>query len=94
MTKEEFIKNGNWKNVRWIILVLLVILIPLVIFKSCQSLTKSQNEKKNNKESIHFLHGAWISDVRLPMSKELMVQFYRANLGNEPHFKYVKNKWS
>ncbi|MDN6391440.1 MAG: hypothetical protein L0J91_05840, partial [Lactococcus lactis] len=80
-------KNGNWKNVKWVILVLVVILIPLVIFKSCQSLTKSQNEKKNKKDSIHFLHGAWISDVRLPMSKELKVQFYRANLDNESHFK-------
>lgn len=34
-------KNENLKNVKWIILVLLVILIPLVIFKSCQSLVKS-----------------------------------------------------
>lgn len=92
MTKEEFMKNENLKNVKWIILVLLVILIPLVIFKSCQSLVKSQNEKKNKKDSIHFLYGAWISDVRLPMSKELKVQFYRANLGNEPHFKYGKEQ--
>ncbi|MFA9335678.1 hypothetical protein [Lactococcus sp. SK2-659] len=85
-------KNENLKNVKWIILVLLVILIPLVIFKSCQSLVKSQNEKKNKKDSIHFLYGAWISDVRLPMSKELKVQFYRANLDNEPHFKYGKEQ--
>ena len=53
MTKEEFMKNENWKNMKWVILVLVVILIPLVIFKSCQSLTKSQNEKKNKKDSIH-----------------------------------------
>lgn len=85
-------KNENWKNMKWVILVLVVILIPLVIFKSCQSLTKSQNEKKNKKDSIHFLHGAWISDVRLPMSKELKVQFYRANLDNESHFKYGKEQ--
>lgn len=92
MTKEEFMKNENWKNMKWVILVLVVILIPLVIFKSCQSLTKSQNEKKNKKDSIHFLHGAWISDVRLPMSKELKLQFYRANLDNESHFKYGKEQ--
>ena len=70
----------------------MVILIPLVIFKSCQSLTKSQNEKKNKKDSIHFLYGAWISDVRLRMSKKLKVQFYRANLDNESHFKYGKEQ--
>ncbi|MCJ7969195.1 MAG: hypothetical protein MUW51_09675 [Lactococcus lactis] len=54
-------KNENWKNVKWVILVLVVILIPLVIFKSCQSLTKSQNEKKNKK--IQFIF-AWRLDFR------------------------------
>lgn len=46
-------KNENWKNMKWVILVLVVILIPLTIFKSCQSSVKSQNEKKIKK--IRFI---------------------------------------
>lgn len=84
-------KNGNWKNMKCLVLVLVALLISLGIFKSCQISDKNRS-MKNEKDSVRFLEGAWISDVKLPMSKKLKGQFYRANMGNEPYFKYGKEQ--
>ncbi|EQC53857.1 hypothetical protein LLT6_15185 [Lactococcus cremoris subsp. cremoris TIFN6] len=44
-------KNGNWKNMKWLVLVLVALLISLGIFKSCQISDKNRSMKN---EKIQF----------------------------------------
>lgn len=68
--------------------ITLTIILSIAILFSLFKIVNRSNENSTNKDSINFLYGPWISEVKLPMSAELKSQFYKLGMGEYERFQY------